>query len=65
MLRRFSTGILGGIAGVTIGLIISLALGLKTLPPDRAITACEFGGLIGFLLGLVFGKPSDPDAPSR
>ena len=68
-MRQFWTGIVGGLAGVIIGLIISLILALilgrSAMPLNRILAACEFGGAIGVVLGLVYAKPKTPTRPTH
>ena len=64
MLNRTWTAIVGGVSGISIGVVVAILL-VKSMPLERALIACWTCGGIGFVLGFAFAKrkvPTDKSA---
>jgi ABC-type cobalamin transport system permease subunit len=57
MLRRIGTGIVGGVAGITIGVVISIASKHNEMDGERILMTCGIAGAIGLILGFVLARP--------
>jgi hypothetical protein len=64
MLNRIWTAIVGGVAGISIGVVVAILL-IKSMPLDRALVACWTCGGIGFVLGFAFAKRKVATEKSR
>lgn len=60
MLQRIGTGIVGGVAGVVIGVVIWIASKHNAMDGERILTTCAICGVVGFILGFVLAKPNKP-----
>jgi hypothetical protein len=59
MLNRIWTAIVGGIAGISMGMVVMLVLTLKHVPDSQSLNALWIGGAIGLVLGFVFARPKN------
>jgi hypothetical protein len=64
MLNRIWTAIVGGVAGIAIGMVMLLVLHMKGVPDEQGLKACWIGGAIGLGLGFVFARPKRPPPKS-
>ena len=60
MFHRIGTAIVGGVAGLAIGLVAAIATKYNAMDYDRILMMCGIGGAIGLVLGFALAEPPKP-----